>query len=538
VPRQEQQKLGRGIRGAFMNRSMRIFFTLAMAAVMPLAAHASAADKGAKTGSRATSVTDEPDVLDEPVLPTPTKAQRANAAKSASSAARSAASPKAATTASRSAAKPVTKARTEPKMVSAAAFEEPTPADEIIAPPAHPVRKSTVSAAPTRVRSYEEAAPFAGPDPGYHPARVNRKQGGWTQASMQPAGPAEIVPSPEVMDDSASFTPYSDGGDLAYDGDEMFGSYGMPGRRYAFLAGGEGLLIRPHFSQSAALTTTSSDTSTATTVFDQTITNFNPGYQGAFRTYLGIRNCVCGDELRFTFLNYNGAENLSGTATQNTSVCDFLCNTTPNPGDRVSTHFGMGMSLWDIDCIRPFFCVPPSCDPCGPQCHPWDLRWFAGMRFAYINHNISSTVTDNASEGGIFAQATASNKFTGFGPRMGLQGRKYFGQKGRLSVYGRGSGSLLVGNVYQDVTNSTPSGEIPTTANLLSRNSRIIPVAELELGATWWMLPRFAVSGGWLLMSFWDLGMQETGTLGATPNLDDSNILGFDGFFVRGELVF
>ena len=435
------------------------------------------------------------------------------------------------------------------RVVKAAAFADQAPATEerVAAPKPRAAKSRPTTAARNDVVSeqvyYEEPQSFGGPNPGYHPARVNRKETGWIKSSFEPAAPrgGEMIPAPEG--DGEAFMPYSHDGMISYDDGEMFdegvfGQYNLPGRRYAFLAGGEGLLIRPHFSQAAGMTETTTNTSTATSVFNQDIINFNPGYQGAFRTYLGWRDCQCGDEFRFTYFNYNGSDNLSGTATSNMSVCDFLCNTTPNPGDRVSTHFGLGANLWDFDCIRPFFCVPPCNDPCGPRCHPWDLRWFAGVRVAYINHNISSLVTDNSAPGGIFAQATAANKFTGFGPRLGLQGRKYLGQNGRWSVYARGSGSLLVGNVYQDVTNSTPTGQLPTVTNLVSRNSRIIPVAELELGATWWMLPRFAVTGGWMLMSFWDLGLQETGTIGATPNLDDSNILSFDGFFVRGELVF
>jgi len=449
----------------------------------------------------------------------------------------------------RSASQAVARQPAAGRVVKAAAFADTGPESgerASVSKPrtttARPAKAASAQVASTETY-YEEPPSFGGPNPGYHPARVDRKGTGWIKASFEPAPPrgGEIVPTPEG--DGDAFMPYSHDGAMSYDdggfGDEeMFGQYNLAGRRYAWLAGGEGLLIRPHFSQAAGMTTTTSDTTTATSVFNQDIINFNPGYQGAFRTYLGWRDCECGDEFRFTYFNYNGSDNLNATATSNMSVCDFLCNTTPNPGDSVSTHFGLGANLWDFDCIRPFFCIPPCNDPCGPRCHPWDLRWFAGVRVAYINHNISSLVTDNSAPGGIFAQASAANKFTGFGPRLGLQGRKYLGQNGRWSVYARGSGSLLVGNVYQDVTNSTPTGELPTVTNLVSRNSRIIPVAELELGATWWLLPRFAMTGGWMLMSFWDLGLQETGTIGATPNLDDSNILSFDGFFLRGELVF
>jgi len=65
----------------------------------------------------------------------------------------------------------------------------------------------------------------------------------------------------------------------------------------------------------------------------------------------------------------------------------------------------------------------------------------------------------------------------------------------------------------------------------------MIPAAEIELGATVWVLPRFAVSAGWNLQAYWDLGLQETGSA-VNPVLDDSNILGFDSVFLRGEMVF
>jgi Legionella pneumophila major outer membrane protein precursor len=370
-----------------------------------------------------------------------------------------------------------------------------------------------------------------------------RRSGAWYLTSAEGEDAAsDLIPTPEEPDDSEPYMPFSHDDDVVmdpgpFDGGSEFVPYTLPNRKWALIAGGEALLLRPHFSQATALTegiTTQSGSGTFTT---NDMINFNPGYQGAFRTYLGMRDCLCGDEIRFTFLNFNSAQNLGATATANTRVCDFLCNTTPNPGDSVSTHFGLGVSVWDLDCVRPFFYLPRCRDPCGPQCHLWDLRWFAGLRAAYINHNISSLVTDATAPTGIFAQASASNKFTGFGPRIGLQGRKYFGNNGRWSVYARGAGSMLVGNVYQDVIDSSPNGGLTTATALVSRSSRIVPVAEIELGGTWFVMPRLAVSGGWMLMSFWDLGLQETGSMSA-PTLDNSNILGFDGFFIRGELVF
>jgi hypothetical protein len=389
----------------------------------------------------------------------------------------------------------------------------------------------------------EPAAIFPGPKSSGPSSAVGRRSGGWLLTGAETdALDGEMIPTPESSDDSEPYMPFShDDQSLSENGASLFGDdnsfvpYALPNRKWAVIAGAEGLLLRAHFSQATAMTQTTTTQSGDNTLINQYLVNFNPGYQGAFRAYLGFRDRLCGDEIRFAFLNFNSAQNLSATATANMSVCDFLCNTTPNPGDSVNTHFGLGVSLWDLDCVRPFFFTPQCQDPCGPKCHPWDLRWFVGVRAAYINHNISSTVTDATTANDIFAQASATNRFTGVGPRIGIQGRKFFGKNGRVSVYARGAGSLLLGNVYQDVINSTPNVDLPTTTNLVSRNSRIIPAADIEIGATWFVRPRFAVSSGWMLMSFWDLGLQETGSMSGLAN---ANILGFDGFFVRGEFVF
>ena len=80
-------------------------------------------------------------------------------------------------------------------------------------------------------------------------------------ASMQPAPPTggELIPSPEPMDESDPYMPYGGGGesfDEMLDEGNVYGNYAMPGRKYAFLAGGEGLLLRPHWSQATAMTET------------------------------------------------------------------------------------------------------------------------------------------------------------------------------------------------------------------------------------------------------------------------------------------
>ena len=292
----------------------------------------------------------------------------------------------------------------------------------------------------------EALFPFPEPKSVVPKTSANRVKKVWYRDDAEDStAEEELVPTPEVMDESDSFMPLDQGQALIdEEGPSLFGGRGgfvpfaRAGRKWAFTGGAEILFLRPHFSQATAITETTTTQVGSSTLVSQNLVNFNPGYQGGFRAFLGMRDTVCGDEIRASYLHFNSAQSLGATATDNMSACDFLCNTTPNPGDSVRTGFGLNMNLWDIDCVRPFFFLPKCQEPCGPECHPWDLRWFVGVRGAYINHNISALVTDAAATSGDFSFASASNKFAGVGPRMGIQGRKFFGKTGRASVFARG----------------------------------------------------------------------------------------------------
>ena len=169
-------------------------------------------------------------------------------------------------------------------------------------------------------------------------------------------------------------------------------------------------------------------------------------------------------------------------------------------------------------------------ESCGVCCPVWDLRWLAGFRFASVNHGLDSEIITTGETVAAMGQSRAT--YFGVGPRIGLQGRRYFGSASRLSAYAKGAGSLLVGNYDQTLRNFniTP---LPTNSISTSRATRVVPVAELEAGVSWRLSPRTVLTGGWLVQSWWDLGLQET-----TTGNDDANILGFDGFFARAEVVF
>jgi hypothetical protein len=319
-------------------------------------------------------------------------------------------------------------------------------------------------------------------------------------------------------------------------------------KNWGITAGAEALFLRPHYSQSMGLQSITGTQETDVAQVQINGINWDNNYQGAFRGYLGLRNLNCGDEIRFSYWNFGGNSSLSAVADENTNYCDFLCNQTANPGDSIYTGLNLQLNVFDVDWIRCFTVQNPcnscgdscdscvdcgSCDSCGPCCPIWDVRWFAGIRFAQINHDLNSTIlADGSTINTTAVSATSSADFFGIGPRLGMQVRKYFAHYPNVSIFGRGAGSLLVGNLDQQITNYNITAPASLTTVTDSFN-RVIPVAELEIGASYCFLPRWTVSGGWAVWSFWDLGLQERVT-----DFDTSNILGFDGFFVRLETIF
>jgi hypothetical protein len=167
------------------------------------------------------------------------------------------------------------------------------------------------------------------------------------------------------------------------------------------------------------------------------------------------------------------------------------------------------------------------------------LRWSAGVRGADITRYDNSVVSE--ASGNVVSHGDIFTRFSGVGGRIGLQGRRYFGQRGRLSLFGKASQALLIGNYRSQRTLTTPgTGEFPTTSVLSQHDdfARLVPVTDVEVGAAVQLTPYAFVSIGWFFQCWWDLGQGETVPNGTFAPLDTANILGFDGLFVRGELLF
>ena len=133
------------------------------------------------------------------------------------------------------------------------------------------------------------------------------------------------------------------------------------------------------------------------------------------------------------------------------------------------------------------------CDTCC-FCPRWDVRLWAGARIADISrydNNVTTTPSGTIAPTTQIVNGNIDARFTGAGPRVGLQGRRYFGANGFLSLYARASQALLIGD-YRMSRSKTEFGtqQVPTViTNQFDRFSRTIPVTDIEVGGSWQVAP-------------------------------------------------
>src|SRR5262249_26434986 len=109
-------------------------------------------------------------------------------------------------------------------------------------------------------------------------------------------------------------------------------------------------------------------------------------------------------------------------------------------------------------------------------CCSYVVNWYAGVRYGHLEQELD---TDFFLQGRTSVDTKIN--FDGVGPRLGIDGE--LGCKCGLSFYANTSISLLAGHFSADFTqNNQFAGN---QGNLSFRDDRIVPVWDLELGASW-----------------------------------------------------
>jgi hypothetical protein len=264
-------------------------------------------------------------------------------------------------------------------------------------------------------------------------------------------------------------------------------------------------------------------------------------HQSSYRIGGGYRLNCCDEEVRFMFTRLSSGAN---TVAPQGSIVPYEVIGPDGPTfidadvdvKSFDLDFRKTIPLGGAQCCE----CSDSCDPCGcgdaccaPSCPAWDITWSGGLRFADVDWN--RYYVTNFSDGEIFRDADSSLDFKGGGPRVGLEGRRYFGKDGWCSAYLKGDISILLGQMHQEVRQVRELGDV---LFLEAQGRRIIPVTELEAGGSIQLTKASRFSAGYLFSAWHDLGFRdqfELQTLVESQS-DDANILGFDGLFVRLEV--
>jgi hypothetical protein len=333
----------------------------------------------------------------------------------------------------------------------------------------------------------------------------------------------------------------------AYEGGYAMGGGGSRSfmdRPISLVFGAEFIYAQASFSE--ALAFVQQDLITATDEFVE----FDWDYEPSYSVYGGVYLVDCGGAVIFEFTRLESDAEFAASDFGNSNINIFA----PYEIDgNIEGSASVDLESYDLsfaktiplgcalacpkkcgDCCDE--CSDDCCNPCCGWCPAWDLTFLAGVRYADVDWDRIVTAFDPLNNNAFIDSAAATMDFEGFGGRIGLMGRRYFGRRGLFSAYGKADWSILWGEMETDIAITNVAG----TAFIVNEGERIIPVTEIELGATAHLGSRASISAGYFWAAWHDLGMRDTYAFPQfqLSHYDDANILGFDGFFARAEVTF
>ena len=376
---------------------------------------------------------------------------------------------------------------------------------------------------------------------------LQAKQGAGQSANAEALAPqAENLA--DAMDSELGSYGQTDMGP-AYDGGYSMGGGGGGGRSFmdrpiSLVFGAEYIYARASFSE--ALAFVQQDLIAATDTFVEHDFDF----ESSFSVYGGIYLVDCGGAVIFEYTELNSDSEFAasdfGSSTVNVFGPYEIDGTIEGFADVKSRSYDLSFAKSSPlgcalagpkkcgDCCDE--CTDPCAGSCCGWCPAWDLTFAAGFRYAEVDWTRGLTAFDPLNGGAFIDSAVSSMDFKGYGGRLGLLGRRYFGRRGLFSAYGKADWSILWGEMETNVAVTNVAG----TAFILNEGERIVPVTEIELGGTAHLGSRASISAGYFWAAWHDLGMRDTYgfTQFQLSHYDDANILGWDGFFARAEVTF
>jgi hypothetical protein len=302
-----------------------------------------------------------------------------------------------------------------------------------------------------------------------------------------------------------------------------------------WFAGADYWYLRPNFSSPVAAVEqlTVVDPNTNASVRTTRAVDYDIGYDSTFRVFGGYRWGECGEALQFSYWQVDTGESFtSQPATQSLFFAGIEEVLADGPGEVLRSNFDVKLDVFDIEYTKRIPVRKGGPSSCGQCCPAWDWAWSLGARIADFERHHSASVADG--NGVVLATGDVERNFTGAGPRAGIEGRRYFGDGSKWSAYGATHWSLLLG----DFENSTIRRGGNTSDIGQQDFIRTVPVMEIEVGLARQIGCNTLFSAGYQFQAWWELGGFDTILVGDCECQTSSNVLSFDGLFVRLEHTF
>jgi hypothetical protein len=167
------------------------------------------------------------------------------------------------------------------------------------------------------------------------------------------------------------------------------------------------------------------------------------------------------------------------------------------------------------------------------------VRVFGGVQAAAIDRNMTTKLDGVDYTNG---KIKLTNEFNGVGPRLGIEGKLLLGSG--FSLFGRGAGSLMVGESSARFKETDNDGA-DTVANIgYNQGGQLVPVLEAALGLDWEAAlgksAKINLSAGYEVQQLFNVTDNIRFSDAASPGVftREKGDLNLHGFFVKGGLSF
>jgi len=295
----------------------------------------------------------------------------------------------------------------------------------------------------------------------------------------------------------------------------MAGDVNVPCEKRGWSFAADALYVQANNAGQVTSTTTATDTS-VNTDYQSYQPDWTWGFRFAAAYYFGTGNDL---NLNWThFVKQSDNQNVSGEgidglyitqALASDETVDNIATDVENKFDAVNLEFGQMVHFGE----------------------KVDTRFHAGLQYANI-HQTTDQTGWNTDNNNIYDENNVESKFSGFGPRFGMDSAYNFGNG--MAVFGNVAAALLVGDIKYNQTETFTAADgsgdtAATVSSSATSDNSIVPSADAKLGLRYTKsLAQGDLSAevGYEVANYWN----SVSTTSETTDADTTSF-GYDGIF-------